>query len=498
MKSSNGCTLTLDDVDFMWNNPAVSDRPVFQGGQRGAIVELFGWPYKDIALECEALAKMGYMAVKVFPPQESVLSDSWPQNNELNPWWFMYQPVSYRLHGRHGSRDDLRSMIRSCRSAGVRVYADAVINHMTGSGNDVQDHRNPAGSSCALWGPKNSTAGSAYFTAGYTFDYNPHTQQRPSQEFPAVPYGPSDFHCDRVLGDWSSGFSLNYGWLVGLADLNTGKDSVRARIADYFTDLLGIGFSGFRIDAAKHVQPDDLAAVLGIFKQNLGSVIPQDWQTYLEVIIGGEKELLECEEQYYDYAVYFNDAMAKAGLSDSDIEKVKIWQSDYPKEFPVCGYWPLPPTRFAIQNDCADDQNPGSSSRDMGDKGSVLLKDKNVAVHRSFETQLFARTDGNWSTKIVLSSYTFMSNGAQGIPDGLSDCSRCSGTQCAGCKSVPFTPAHDAATCGYTVGNATSAWAEGVYTRVHRDRAIILAMRQWIGLPTNVTNSEIGLPDACF
>jgi hypothetical protein len=23
----------------------------------------------------------------------------------------MYQPVSYRLHGRHGSRDDLRAMI---------------------------------------------------------------------------------------------------------------------------------------------------------------------------------------------------------------------------------------------------------------------------------------------------------------------------------------------------------------------------------------------------
>jgi alpha-amylase len=163
-----------------------------------------------------------------------------------------------------------------------------------------------------------------------------------------VPYGPSDFHCDRVLGDWSSGFSLNYGWLVGLADLDTSRDSVRARIADYFTDLLGIGFSGFRIDAAKHVQPDDLAAIFGIFKQNMGGSIPQDWQTYLEVIIGGEKELLECQEQYellsqlhsrvsvsfsisfryYDYAVYFNDAMAKAGLSSDDIDKVKIWQSD--------------------------------------------------------------------------------------------------------------------------------------------------------------------------
>ena len=212
--------------------------------------------------------------------------------------------------------------------------------------------------------------------------------------------------------------------------------------------------------------------------------------------------------------------MAKAGLVQADIDKVKIWQSDYPKEFPVCGYWPLPPTRFAIQNDCADDQNPGSSSRDMGDKGSVLLKDKNVALHRSFEQQLFTRNDGNWSTRIVLSSYTFMANGAQGIPDGLSDCSRCTGSQCTGCKSVPFTPAHDPSACGYTVGNATSAWAEGVYvlphyhhaqrpffaltrrcwsryTRVHRDRSIIMAMRQWLGLPTNVTNAQIGLPDAC-
>ena len=69
--------------------------------------------------------------------------------------------------------------------------------------------------------------------------------------------------------------------------------------------------------------------------------------------------------------------------------------------------------------------------------------------------------------RIVLSSYTFMSNGAQGIPDGLSDCRRCSGPQCAGCKSVPFTPAHDASACGYTVGNSTSAWAEGVCAPRH-------------------------------
>ena len=43
------------------------------------------------------------------------------------------------------------------------------------------------------------------------------------------------------------------GWLVGLVDINTEKENVQERIADYLTDLLSIGFSGFRIDAAKHV-----------------------------------------------------------------------------------------------------------------------------------------------------------------------------------------------------------------------------------------------------
>jgi alpha-amylase len=49
--------------------------------------------------------------------------------------------------------------------------------------------------------------------------------------------------------------------LSGLVDLNTGKESVRERIADYLTDLIGIGFSGFRVDAAKHIHPDDLVSV---------------------------------------------------------------------------------------------------------------------------------------------------------------------------------------------------------------------------------------------
>ena len=62
-----------------------------------------------------------------------------PFNNALNPWYFMYQPVSYKLDGRGGTREELQSLINKCRSLGVRVYNDVILNHFTGAGNDLLD-----------------------------------------------------------------------------------------------------------------------------------------------------------------------------------------------------------------------------------------------------------------------------------------------------------------------------------------------------------------------
>ena len=87
------------------------------------------------------------------------------------------------------------------------------------------------------------------------------TNLPPANEFPAVPYSVMDFHCERPINSWDSAFELNYGWLVGLVDLNSESDYVRQRIADYLTQLLSLGFSGFRVDAAKHISPDNLSTI---------------------------------------------------------------------------------------------------------------------------------------------------------------------------------------------------------------------------------------------
>jgi len=57
--------------------------------------------------------------------------------------------------------------------------------------------------------------------------------------------------------------------LVGLADLNTGTASVQQKIADYLVGLAQLGVAGFRIDAAKHIQPVELDDILAKVNQTL-------------------------------------------------------------------------------------------------------------------------------------------------------------------------------------------------------------------------------------
>jgi alpha-amylase len=164
--------------------------------------------------------------VQVSPPEDSLTRSG-------HPWWEIYQPADYNLTSRMGNRAQFSSMVSSCHAAGVKVYADAVINHMTGQGST-------------------SYGGSTF--SKYTY--------------PGL-YSSNDFHYYPANCPESDDQIHNYGVqadvqeceLVGLADLNTETDYVRGAIAGYLNDLLGIGVDGFRVDAAKHISPNDIAAI---------------------------------------------------------------------------------------------------------------------------------------------------------------------------------------------------------------------------------------------
>ena len=189
-------------------------------------VHLFAWSWPDVARECEEfLGPNGYKAVQISPPHEhAVLSG--------RPWYEMYQPVSYTIGSRNGNRQEYQDMVERCKEAGVSIYADAVINHMSG----MEEGTGSAGTSFTHY----------EYSGLYSYD---------------------DFHhCDTEYGDihdYQNAWEVQHCELVNLADLRTESDAVRDQIAGYLNDLLSMGTDGFRLDASKHMPPEDIAAITG-------------------------------------------------------------------------------------------------------------------------------------------------------------------------------------------------------------------------------------------
>ncbi|MEU9579664.1 carbohydrate-binding module family 20 domain-containing protein [Streptomyces chilikensis] len=187
-------------------------------GDKDVTAVLFEWKFASVAKACtDQLGPAGYGYVQVSPPQEHI---------QGSQWWTSYQPVSYRIAGRLGDRTAFKSMIDTCHAAGVKVVVDTVINHMSaGSGT--------------------GTGGSSYTKYNY----------------PGIYSAPDFDNCTAQITNYGDRGNVQNCELVGLADLDTGEDYVRGRIAAYMNDLLSLGADGFRVDAAKHMPAADLAAI---------------------------------------------------------------------------------------------------------------------------------------------------------------------------------------------------------------------------------------------
>lgn len=44
-------------MNFIWQGETINQSDVYEGGQKGGIVEMFGWPHADVKEECAYLAQ---------------------------------------------------------------------------------------------------------------------------------------------------------------------------------------------------------------------------------------------------------------------------------------------------------------------------------------------------------------------------------------------------------------------------------------------------------
>ena len=506
-------TLTLQPFRFAWQRKALDLSKnnlggYYNSGRYGAIVEFFGWPHEEIAEEAEkVLAGDGWMGLKVFPPQEQLMALQ-PYDDCMNPWYFMYQPVSYNLDGRAGTREQFQNMIDRSRDVGVRVYVDLVLNHMTGGGNDSQCHRNPQ-AGCANWPPKQTSGSymkeagetgetvversSPMYTSQFTYIYNHNTEKPPGLEFPGAAFGPLDFHTEKALNSWTDINIMTNSWLVGLSDLATERANVRYRQAAYIVDLISRGCSGFRIDAAKHMSPSGLIQLFKLVRELCGGKLPVDFCVWLEVITGGESALLWNQDNAM-FGYKFWEELCREFNDDDDVAKIKMWDGLYPKE--PTNNSTTPYYNKIIQNDDHDQQNDGSSSRDMNTAGVILTKagPGGFSDWVAFEQQLFnLDTQRGVPLRNVLSSYWPNENGdIHPIPDGLSVIN--SKTEALFPNSLSNLSTYDyhKASTDFditdTITHENLGGNGSGYTRAHRNRAVVEAMNTWVKGSTDLSS----------
>jgi alpha-amylase len=292
-----------------------------------AFVQLFEWKWTDIARECETyLGPKKFTAVQISPPNEH----AWITTGDGAPfpWWMRYQPVSYSLdRSRSGTRAEFANMVSRCNAAGVAIYADVVFNHMTGGSGTTSSTGNDP------WGVKS---------------------------YPRVPYGTNDFHASCAVTNYQDATNVQSCELSGLQDLNTGSTYVRGKIADYLVDLANLGVKGFRVDAAKHMSPTDLGAIVSAVNARLAT--RPFW--FLEVI-GAAGEAVQ-PSQYF-------------GLSDNQVTVTEF------------GYGPQLFGKFAGGGKLAD-------LRTFGETWGLMPSDRAVAFTDNHDKQRGHGGGGNYLT----------------------------------------------------------------------------------------------------
>lgn len=327
--------------------------PSTQAPANDVFVHLFEWDWSEVATECETfLGPKGFNAVQISPPNEHIVHDT---------WWARYQPVSYKLTSRSGTEAELQDMIDRCRAAGVKIYADMVINHTAAF--------NHGGTG----------------TAGSSWSYENH---------PGL-YGPNDYHDPRYqISGYGDAEHVWGGRLLELPDLNTSSSQVQDRIAGYFERLQGMGVEGFRVDAAKHMSPDDVQAIL--------NKAGNPW-TFLEVI-GAGGEAAEIQPDRYDHIAHVTEFKYATDVASNFKGQIKHLQT-------LGESWGLLPSDRAIVFITNHD-------RERGHGGTGTLTYKDGARYDLANVYMLAHPYG---IAKVHTGYAFEGD-SQGRPDGATRC----------------------------------------------------------------------------
>lgn len=182
----------------------------------GAILHAWSWSFETIKNNLPAIKEAGYTSIQTSPINEcKVGEDGGMELYGNGKWYYHYQPTDYKIGNYQlGTEDQFKELCEAANSMGIHIIVDVPLNHVSSDMSAVSDNI------------KNLCE-------------NP-------------------FHDIGEITSYSSRKQVTQGDLLGLHDLNTQDKAVQEYELAYLKHCIEDGASGFRFDAAKHVElPDD-------------------------------------------------------------------------------------------------------------------------------------------------------------------------------------------------------------------------------------------------
>ncbi|PJJ62443.1 alpha-amylase, partial [Pseudoscardovia suis] len=178
----------------------------------GAILHAWMWSFKTISANMADIAAAGYTSIQTEPIQLCKQNTANGKKFDEN-WYYVYQPIDNDEIGNFvvGTEDDFKAMNEEAHKYGVRVIVDVVANHMTSDYGAIKGR----------WA--NS---SLYRGGGSSYE----------------------------ISNWNNRWEITHKALLGLWEIDSNNPTTGQYMQELLKKAVADGADGFRFDAAKHIE----------------------------------------------------------------------------------------------------------------------------------------------------------------------------------------------------------------------------------------------------
>ena len=279
------------------NDIEVASSPL-RNVQDTTIFQAFNWSLDSVNNQLETIRDNGFKTIQLSPLQPHIGyyggSEGWSN------WWKLYQPlglcVSYGENqteiGTSNTKNTLTQLTARAKSMGINIIVDVVANHLGGEN---------------------------YYTPNGSVDYFEHEI-----------YSNNLFHNVSDSPNDGNTYSIVRGHIGDYPDLKTEDSRVQNRVIQMLKDYIDCGVTGFRFDAAKHIEtPDDGDYASNFWPNVLGQVTSYANSNYHfkpyyygEILSPGNYRSWGSYTQYMSITDSYRGTLAREAVNGSNLSKL--------------------------------------------------------------------------------------------------------------------------------------------------------------------------------